>query len=254
VYCSDARAVSGASGFEAVGELLRPSLPLDQGDRIVAVQLPTNLEKAGAWRVIDDALWRDQLRSIEQLSAFRTTQLNLVTASALPEPIKVAEITASGLAVGRTPPHLGRYLLTADETSTAEAVMVLGYDAWSARFGSDPRIVGRMVRLGGVPRTVVGVMPKGFRFPGTAPLSVLLLCAAGIYALMSFTVAQRTREIGIRTALGAHPHRVLAGAFARSIRQLLMGVLAGSAIPSWRFRRLDSAEQRPRHCWPRSPC
>jgi putative ABC transport system permease protein len=155
----------GATGFEAVGELLRPSLPLDEGDRIVALQLPASPETADGWRVIDDALWRDQLKSIEQMGAFRTTQLNLVTSGALPEPIKVAEMTASGFAVARTPPHLGRYLLAADETSAGPAAMVLGYDAWSVRFGSDPQIVGRTVQLGGVPRTVVGVMPKGFRFP-----------------------------------------------------------------------------------------
>jgi putative ABC transport system permease protein len=58
--------------------------------------------------------------------------------------------------------------------------------------------------------------------------SVLLLSAAGIYALMSFTVAQRTREIGLRTALGGHPRRVLLNVFARALRQLALGVLVGS--------------------------
>jgi predicted permease len=155
----------GATFFEALGELLRPSLPLDEGDRIVAVQLPTSRTGTAAWRVIDDALWRHELRSIEHLSAFRTAQLNLVTSGALPEPIKVAEIMASGFSIARTPPHLGRYLLAADETANAESVIVLGYEAWSLRFRSDPQVLGRTVQLGGVLRTVVGVMPKGFRFP-----------------------------------------------------------------------------------------
>ena len=52
---------------------------------------------------------------------------------------------------------------------------------------------------------------------GIVTLSVLLLSAAGIYALMSFTVAQRRREIGIRAALGADPRRILAGIFARAL-------------------------------------
>ncbi len=61
-------------------------------------------------------------------------------------------------------------------------------------------------------------------------LSVLLLSAAGIYALMSFTVARRTREIGIRAALGAHPRRLLLSVFGRVLLQIAAGVVLGSVL------------------------
>jgi hypothetical protein len=57
--------------------------------------------------------------------------------------------------------------------------------------------------------------------------SVLLLSAAGIYAMMSFTVASRRREIGIRAALGAAPRRVLSGIFGRAGAQVGAGVVSG---------------------------
>lgn len=60
-----------------------------------------------------------------------------------------------------------------------------------------------------------------------AMLSVLLLSAAGIYAMMSFTVARRRREIGIRSALGAGPRRLLSSVFARASAQLSAGMLLG---------------------------
>jgi putative ABC transport system permease protein len=60
--------------------------------------------------------------------------------------------------------------------------------------------------------------------------SVLLLSAGGIYALMSFTVAQRTREIGIRSALGANPRRLLAGIFGRVLAQLAIGLVVGCGL------------------------
>ena len=58
-------------------------------------------------------------------------------------------------------------------------------------------------------------------------LSVVVLSAAGIYALMSFTVARRRREIGIRVALGADRARILGGIFSRAFAQLSAGALAG---------------------------
>jgi putative ABC transport system permease protein len=58
-------------------------------------------------------------------------------------------------------------------------------------------------------------------------LSVVVLSAAGIYALMSLTVARRRKEIGIRAALGADPARVLAGIFSRAFGQLALGATLG---------------------------
>ena len=63
-----------------------------------------------------------------------------------------------------------------------------------------------------------------------ALLSVLLLSAAGIYALMSFTVTQRRREIAIRTALGAHSGRLLRGIFSAALKQIALGVAIGLAV------------------------
>jgi hypothetical protein len=62
---------------------------------------------------------------------------------------------------------------------------------------------------------------------------VLLLSATGIHALMSFIVARRTREIGIRAALGADPGRIIAGIFGRAFAQVGLGLLAGSALVAW---------------------
>jgi hypothetical protein len=60
-----------------------------------------------------------------------------------------------------------------------------------------------------------------------AMVSALLLSAAGIYAMMSFTVTRRRREIGIRSALGADPRHVLTSIFARASAQISAGIVLG---------------------------
>ncbi len=60
----------------------------------------------------------------------------------------------------------------------------------------------------------------------------MLLSGAGLYALMSFTVSQRTREIGIRTALGARPERILIAIARRVFLQLVVGIAVGAVVGS----------------------
>lgn len=64
---------------------------------------------------------------------------------------------------------------------------------------------------------------------GLITLSVLLLSAAGISALMSFAVTRRQREIGIRIALGAPRGRIMVAIFSRSAVQLALGLVTGAA-------------------------
>ncbi|HSK20570.1 MAG TPA: FtsX-like permease family protein [Longimicrobiales bacterium] len=58
----------------------------------------------------------------------------------------------------------------------------------------------------------------------------LLLSLSGIYAVLSYIVARRTREIGVRVALGATARRVITAIFRRPLIQVAMGVIAGSGL------------------------
>jgi putative ABC transport system permease protein len=76
----------------------------------------------------------------------------------------------------------------------------------------------------------VWVMGMWIRITAILSTVAVVLSLAGIYAVLSFTVARRTREIGVRVALGASRQRVVAAIFRRPLLQVTAGIVAGTAI------------------------
>ena len=150
-----------------VSELLLDStLPLDEGDRVVALQTwDATSQRRAPTRLADFERWRESLQQVVEVSAFETVERNLVSNDGAAEPVEVAEITASGFRLARVAPRLGRALVEADESRDAPPVVLIGHGVWRSRFDSDPEVVGRTLRLGAATHTIVGVMPEGFAFP-----------------------------------------------------------------------------------------
>ncbi|MEX2284335.1 MAG: FtsX-like permease family protein [Gemmatimonadota bacterium] len=78
----------------------------------------------------------------------------------------------------------------------------------------------------------VRIHPQAFYQALGISAIVLLLSVSGIYSIMAFTVTRRTREIGIRVALGGNRRRVLWSIFSRALVQVTLGVMAGAVVSS----------------------
>jgi putative ABC transport system permease protein len=156
----------GAGWYQVWGNILSPTIPLPEGDRLVLVQTRNTLSNQPESRVAHDFLeWRRELQTIEELGAYRTGISNLIVGTAPPMVIRSAEMTPDAFRTARVAPMLGRGLQDADAMPGAPSVVVVGYDLWQRFLGGRPDVVGVIATLGGTPATVVGVMPEGFAYP-----------------------------------------------------------------------------------------
>jgi putative ABC transport system permease protein len=134
-------------------------------------------------------------------------------------------------------PRVYRPLKATESSPVAVLVRVKGIDHAAAATrlrdiaaAVDPTLTVDTIPISEIYRFRRTLQNAGAAGIAAAVLSVLLLSAAGIYALMSFTVAQRRREIAIRMALGAKPGQLLGDVFARALRQISLGVVIGIAM------------------------
>jgi putative ABC transport system permease protein len=156
----------GAAWYDVTNQIFHPVLPLPDSNRIATIEvinLATGREES---RLTNDvAGWPRDAKTFEVIGGYRTLRRNLAPTGGAAEIAIVAETTASTFSVARATPTLGRPLVEADEQPGAPTIVVLGYGVWQRQFAGRTDIIGQTVLLGTQPATVVGVMPRGFRFP-----------------------------------------------------------------------------------------
>lgn len=152
--------------FSIVKGVVLSELPFEEGGRILYLgthRTDRNIETTtvSLHSFID---WRSRQTSFEDLAAFQQTTFNL-SGDDRPERIRGAHLTAAALPLLRTAPLLGRVFSTGEDTPGAAPVVLLGERIWRTRYRSDPQILGRTIRVDGVPAAVIGVLPEDFKFP-----------------------------------------------------------------------------------------
>ncbi len=146
---------------------LRP-LPFESADRIVQLNV-RNVDNAqnpvSELSYLDFQEWQSARRTFEQIAATEERPVGIA------DDVRTATLVAGAYVSWNTfsligqPPALGRDFTQADDRAGAAPVVILGGNLWRARYGADPTILGRTIRVNGVPSTVVGIMPPDVGFP-----------------------------------------------------------------------------------------
>ena len=109
---------------------------------------------------------REGARSYAGLGAYLGGEESFAfSGSGVPEVLKGSRVSGNFLEILKVTPAAGRGFLPEEDKEGATAVAMISTRLWQRRFGGSPTVVGRVVTLGGVATTIVGVLPAGFRFP-----------------------------------------------------------------------------------------
>lgn len=139
--------------------------PLDYGEpeRVVRLQTSWTGEPDAGISPAEYFDYRDELDVFSSLGVYAYASPSL-TGEHVPERLRAAFVSSGVLPTLAAEPLVGR-VFTAGEELPGHDVAILSHDLWQRRFGGAGAILGRTIILNGVARTVVGVLPEGFRMP-----------------------------------------------------------------------------------------
>jgi putative ABC transport system permease protein len=152
------------------GLLLRP-LPYTDSERLAL------LDETAFKRGVDSmgvsfpnfVDWRERNQVFSGVAAYLTRSFTL-TGTGEPERLSGANISYDTFEILGIPPALGRTFTADEDRPEHDLVAILSHDLWERSFGRDPDIIGKPITLNNRTRTVIGVMPKGFKFPEVSDL------------------------------------------------------------------------------------
>ncbi len=153
------------TAFTIMNAVMIRELPFDEADRLVDVGIvePDDLDSSLSYADFRD--WQASARTFEGLGAFQTGNINVADDNIAAERFLGSSISANTFKLLRVHPAIGRDFTADDDKPGAAAVVILSDRVWQRRYGSDPNILGRAIRVNAEPVTVIGVMPPQLEFP-----------------------------------------------------------------------------------------
>src|SRR5262245_53917261 len=182
--------------FTFINTVLFKDLPFDEPRQIVAVGTRDARGRDLPMSYADFQDVRQAARAYQAMAAHSTAALNVSEKDLPPERLRGSFISASAFGMLRVKPILGRVFLADDEVPGAPPVVVIAHDVWTTRYGGNPAVVGREIRVNDILCVVIGVMPGGFRFPMAAQVWQPLAMMPGLT-----TASRDARTIAVTARL-----------------------------------------------------
>jgi len=206
------------TSFSIAWGVLMRGLPFERSERILTLSTHDSAHphNRGGVDPHDFVDWRSRQTSFESLAAYVNGTVNLSGAER-PERFEGAFATANAFDVLRQRPLLGRTFRAGEDAPGSPVTAILSHSLWQSRYGRDPRVVGRTIRVNGQTATIVGVMPPGFAFPFSEQVWVTLKVDPAHAARgkgQSFSVYGRLRD-GVAPARAQAEMSAIASTLAR---------------------------------------
>ena len=161
--------LTGAA-FTVYNAVLVRGLPVDDPERIMTLGTRDAAGNEQGVSYLDFQDWRAAATSFDDIAAYSEPAMNVGDPDMATERFFGARVTANAFRLIGVEPLLGRDFSPADDRPGTPAVVMLGHRMWTNRYGADPEVLGRVIRVNDAPATVVGVMPADFAFPQWAEL------------------------------------------------------------------------------------
>jgi predicted permease len=152
--------------FTFVNAVLLRGLPFPNADQIVHLNVRNTAEgNSQGVSYPDFQDWRANARTFSSLAAYQQTTMNISDSGHPPERASGVKVSTNAFSIIGERPIQGRDFSEGEDRKGAEPVAIIGYGLWKTRYGSDPTILGKTIKINDVSTTVIGVMAEGMKFP-----------------------------------------------------------------------------------------
>jgi putative ABC transport system permease protein len=156
---------ANTTAFTFVNGALLRDLPLANPDRLVGIRTIDTRGRPLGVSYADVRDWRAAARTLSHVVVSLEFAINVAEDSLPAQRYNGSFISFDAFNMVGRAPILGRAFLPDDDRAGAPRVAIIAHTMWQNRYGGDPSVIGRTVRVNDVPTTIIGVMPAEFHFP-----------------------------------------------------------------------------------------